>query len=174
MHTDPLDEWIELQRQRPLRPDERERLRSCLARNPPLRKQWEQELALTRLLRDLPDAPVPPHFNATVRAAVQRATTSTRFIDWFLDWIRSPRPATGALAGACALLLLLGGLGYNQHQSYHRARMASSVADISRSVEIAAVAAQLAPAEILRDFEVIYRLSQVRPQADEELLAALQ
>jgi hypothetical protein len=174
MDTHSLDQWIEIRRHRPLLPHEEEGLQACLALDPSLRPRWEEELTLSRLLRDLPDTPVPSNFNANVWAAAQRETIPSRSMARFLTWIRLPRPAFGAATAVCALALLLSGLSYTQYQSFHRARMAASLADISRGVEIAAAGAELPPAEILQDFEAIYRLGQVDSLADEELLAALQ
>jgi anti-sigma factor RsiW len=174
MDTHSLDQWIEVRRRRPLLPHEEQDLQVCLALDPALRSRWEEELTLDRLLRDLPDTPVPSNFNATVWAAAQRQTVPARSLAWTLAWFRLPRPAMGVATAACALVLLLGALSYTHYQSFDRARMAASLADISRGVEITAAGAQLPPAEILQDFEAIYRLSQVRSLADEELLAALQ
>jgi anti-sigma factor RsiW len=174
MDTKPLQQWIEIQRHRPLHPHEKAQLQACLDGDPAFRDCWEQEQALTRLLRELPDAPVPSNFNERVWAAAQCATMPSRpFGRWFA-WLRLPRPAIWSAAAACALTLLLGGLSYTQYQAFHRAQMAASLADIFRGVEIAAVDAQIPPAQILQDFEAIHRLGQVRSLADEELLAALQ
>jgi hypothetical protein len=174
MDTHSLDQWIEIRRQRPLLPHEEEGLQACLALDPSLRLRWEEELSLSRLLHDLPDTPVPSNFNANVWAAAQRETIPARSLARFLAWIRLPRPALAATTAVCGLALLLSGFSYTQYQAFHRARMAASLADISRGVEIAAAGAQLPPAEILQDFEAIYRLGQVQSLADEELLAALQ
>jgi anti-sigma factor RsiW len=174
MHTNPVDEWLEIQRQRPLHPHEEERLQACLSRDPELAARWEQEQALTRLLRELPDVPVPSNFNAKVWAAAQRAAVPTSPLDRIVGWLRLPRPVIGPAMAACVLALLAGGLGYSQYQSVHRAHMAASLVDIARGMEIAAVAAELPAEEVLRDFEAIYQLGRVRSLADEELLAALQ
>jgi hypothetical protein len=173
MDTHSLDQWIEIRRRRPLLPHEEQDLQVCLALDPSLRSRWEEELTLDRLLRDLPDTPLPSNFNATVWDVAQRQTVPARSLARCLAWFRAPRPA-GIATAACALALLLGALSYTHYQSFDRARMAASLADISRGVEITAAGAQLPPAEILQDFEAIYRLSQVQSLADEELLAALQ
>jgi len=51
--------------------------------------------------------------------------------------------------------------------------MASSVANVVRSVEAASGLAQLPPVEVLQDFEAIHRFSQPPVRADLELLDAL-
>jgi anti-sigma factor RsiW len=175
MRTHPLEEWIEIHRRRPLRPGEREQLESLLALDPALRGQWEQEVALTRFLHNLPDAPVPSNFNAAVWAAVTRQPAA---VGWsgpgFLGWLGWPRPGLRLAAAVGAVALLIGGFGHQQYQSFQRSRIAASLTEISRGVEVASAVAQLPPTEVLQDFEAIYSLSHVRSLADEELLAALQ
>ena len=70
----------------------------------------------------------------------------------------------------CALVVFS---GLSLHQSLRRARMASSVASVVRSVEAASELAQLPPVEILQDFEAIHRFGQSPVRADVELLEAL-
>lgn len=169
-----LDQWIEIQRHRPLHPHEQARLQACLDADPALRARWEQEQALTRLLRELPDAPVPSNFNERVWAAAQRATMPSRHSGHWPVWLRLPHPAVWSATAVCVLTLVLGGFGYARYQAFHRAQMAALLVDVFRGVEIAAVDAEIPPEQILQDFEAIYRLGQVRSLADEELLAALQ
>jgi anti-sigma factor RsiW len=175
MRTNPLDEWIEIHRRRPLRSDERERLDSRLAQDAALRAQWEQELALNRILQDLPDAPVPSNFNASVWAAVSREKfVGDRSGAGWLGWLGLPLPSFRLTAAVSAVVLLIGGFSHQQYQSFQRGRIAASLTEISRGVEMTSVVAQLPPTEVLQDFEAIYSLSQVRSLADHELLAALQ
>jgi hypothetical protein len=71
-------------------------------------------------------------------------------------------------------VLLLGSVGFLAHQQRAQNRLALSVADLSRQIELAASATDLPAVQFLQDFDAIYHLSQSRPLADDELLAALQ
>jgi hypothetical protein len=168
----PFDQLVEIIRRRPLTPDEEVRLRDCLERDPSLRARWREETSLTKLLRELPDTPVPSNFNAVVWLAAQASPEAVPLWQRLFDRTHLPRMRLGY--AACLLALLLGGLGYVQYASYNRARIASSVADITRGVDLAATATRLPPLDVLRDFDAIRRLGQLQPLADEELLAALQ
>jgi hypothetical protein len=167
-----LEELIEVHRRQPLDPDQADRLRECIANDPSLQERWNEEIALSRALRDLPDLPLSSNFNARVWSALEAKPRRSRAGAWWVDWIRWPRPAMRF--AAVALAMLLAGLVYTQYQSFSRVRMAASVADITRNVEVAAEVAALPPVEIFRDFDAIYQLSHVGSLADEELLAALQ
>jgi anti-sigma factor RsiW len=167
-----FDQLVEIIRRRPLTPEEAIRLRDCLERDPSLRARWREESALTRLLRELSDAPLPSNFNSVVWAAAQGQPQAASLVQRIFARVRVPRVRLGY--AACLLALLLGGFSYAQYASYNRARIASSVADITRGVDLAATATRLPPLDVLQDFDAIRRLGQVQPLADEELLAALQ
>lgn len=171
-HQQLLEKLIEIQQRQPLDPDQTARLRECIANDPSLQTRWNEEVALTRLLQQLPDLPLSSNFNARVLSALHTQPSRNRSGASLADWFRWPRPA--AQFTAIALVLLLAGLGYTQYQSISRVRMAASVADVTRGVEVAAEVAALPPVEIFRDFDAIYRLTYVGSHADEELLAALQ
>jgi hypothetical protein len=169
-----FDKWLEIGRRRPLSPAEQSQLNLFLARHPHHREEWFQETALTRLLQDLPPAPLSSNFTQRVLAH----TTSTpdnpspRPFQWRFPWPLFPRPALGfALA---SLAVLLGGTSLLIHQQRTQSRLAETVADISRQLEFAASATELPAVDLLKDFDAIYHLSQSQSMADEELLAALQ
>jgi len=63
--------------------------------------------------------------------------------------------------------------GFSLRRWIGRTQMASSVANVVRSVEAASSLAQLPPVEVLQDFEAIHRLSRSPVRADLELLDAL-
>lgn len=123
------------------------------------RSRWEEELALNRVLSQLPDAPVPSNFTHRVWQEIERTTdkpamASSTVLDWFrLNWL--PRIALG--------VLLLGG-GVISLQQYHRAQIAKDVASVSSAATV--------PPQWLQDFDAINRLNP--PPVDNELLAALQ
>ncbi|MEO7299196.1 MAG: hypothetical protein ABI042_11550 [Verrucomicrobiota bacterium] len=117
--------------------------------------QWEEEMAVNRLLSQLADAPVSTNFTARVLHAVQKQEVPATFFRWFpSNWL--PRIGIiGALVGAALLSI-------GQYRASQRAQVAHDIAAVSRSV---------VPQEWLQDFEAINRLSQ--PPVDEKLLAAL-
>lgn len=165
--------WIETLRRRPLSPAEQSELESLLSLDPEQRETWEQEAALTQLLVDLPEAPLSAGFTSRVLDAADLAPSHSRPALPFLRWLRLPRPALG-LATA-ALVVAFGVIGLMIQHERAQARLAHSVADLSRQIELAASATELPAIQFLQDFEAIYRLDQPHPPlADEELLAALQ
>lgn len=169
-----LENWLETIRRRPLSPAEQSQFDEFLRRHPDYRQAWIQEIALTHLLLDLPSPPLSPDFTRRVLAhtAFPTASAEPKPGPWRFRWPELPRPALGfALAG---LVLLLGSVGFLAHQQRAQNRLALSVADLSRQIELAASATDLPAVQFLQDFDAIYHLSQSRPLADDELLAALQ
>lgn len=118
---------------------------------------------LDALLRGLPDKPVASNFTARVlqsvdrHAADQSRERQPRRLWPLFHWL--PRFAVPALALGIGLLV------FQRHQVVARAQMAESVAAFSQVTS-------LPGPEVLKDFEVVRRLSQT-PPADEELLALL-
>jgi hypothetical protein len=55
---------------RPLTPPEEGLLQAYLAGQPEAQAAWEEDLALTRHLQELPDAPVPSNFTSLVFQAI--------------------------------------------------------------------------------------------------------
>lgn len=171
MNDAEFNQLLETAVRRPLTADEETRLRAFLAEQPSAGGRWEKETVLTRLLHRLPDAPLSSNFTAQVLLAVEREeqgrSSAPKVVRW-LDW---RRPAV-RFAATC-LLLGLAGVSYHQYQTFMRAKMAVSLANVTSGVDTAARAAQLQTVELWQDFEPIYRLSHSQAQADEELLAAL-
>jgi anti-sigma factor RsiW len=172
MNASELDQWLDKVRRRPLSPAEADQLESLLAQHPDWREPWRQEETLTRLLASLPEPPLSPGFTPRVLRAIARPTAfPTPTVSW-LAWLRSPRPALGFATAAVALALAALALVTQQRQTQNR--IAHSVADISRQLELAASATDLPAVELLQDFEAIYRLAPTQAHADEELLAAFE
>jgi len=154
---------------RPLAPQESEWLSRHLAELPEVRADWEAGSNLTRLLGQLADIPLASDFTARVLQAVE--VPSARRPRYFWRWLGFGRPALQfAGLAVCAMILFS---GFSLSQRIGRARMASSVANVVRSVEAASGLAQLPPVEVLQDFEAIHRFSQPPVRADLELLDAL-
>ncbi|MCL4178864.1 MAG: hypothetical protein KJ072_14125 [Verrucomicrobia bacterium] len=172
MNHNEFEKWLETIQRRPLSPAEQSQLDDVLARNPDRRLLWLQEIALTRLLVDLPDAPLPPDFTRRVLTATDPTAAPASRAPWRFGWPHLPRPALGfALAG---LVVLFGGIGFLVQQHRAQSHLVISVADLSRQIELVANATDLPAVQVLQDFEAIYHLSQTQPLADDELLAALQ
>jgi hypothetical protein len=165
--------------QRDLNPAEQAHLQKVLTQNPDLTRGWEEDQQLNHLIRHLPNRPISSNFTQLVLQAVTRSEVHAAVLSplpwwtqfWHAAWIR---PA--AIAG---LLICLGSLGYQQHQSRVRWEIARSLVTVSELSKIA-------QPEVVKNFDVIDRLNrrllpvpaQLRsPDAgpvDYALLAALQ
>lgn len=162
--NDPLNRSREkLWRRKPSVAEEAE-LRSKLADDPESRRDFEVEIALTRELNRLADAPVPSNFTARVMQAVEagnaRAPRGSR-LNW--SWFFRSLLPKGAFA---ALAVGAGTFSYHETVLAKREQLAQSVAAVSQ-------VASLPSPEILKDFDAIQRLTPT-PPPDQELLALLQ
>jgi len=167
-----FNQLLETAMRRKLTADEEARLRAHLAVNPSEQAAWEEEMALSRLLRGLPDAPLATNFTAQVLQALERdASKHPSGVPKIFRRFGLRRPAQ-SFAAAC-LILALGMSGYWRYRTVQRERMALALANVARSVETVSHAAPLPPVEMWEDYEPISRLGQTRPEADEELLKVL-
>src|SRR5688572_24458067 len=149
---------------RKLTPEEEARLQALLAAKPAEQREWEQEIALTEQLRQLPDAALSSNFTAQVMQALdtelarQERTghTSSHWLFWFRRWAPKLAPVT--------LALVVGAFSLQRYQLHTREQMAESVRTVFANPDV------LVP-EVAEDFEVIRHLPSV---TDEDLLAALQ
>ena len=156
------DELIRLGMQRELTPEEESRLEAWLAAHPETRAQWEEERALSRALRSLPDVPVSSNFTARVWQAVDlgeaRETRRAHSKSWrhllLLRW----------RWGVAAALLI--SLGLFELRTAKRAQFDKQLRMVSSDL------ARLPGPEVLEDFDAIARLQEVSVTSDEELLAA--
>ena len=153
---------------RKLTSEEEARLQAFLARNPQSRAVWEEEMALSRLLNGLPDAPLASNFTAQVLEAVERDARQ-RNISKLFGWFGLRRPAQRY--AAASLVVVLAGLGYWQYESVRREKMALALHRLAPHFDTPSTAVALAPDELWRNFDAINRLPQSR--TDEELLAVL-
>ena len=135
-----------------------------LAEHPERRAEWDEELNLNHLLRQISDVPISSNFTARVLEAVRRdAQPRSEGAGWrrlvTLGWM--PK-LTVAACVACAGLFL-----YHQHQLAERQELAQNLAEMSRLTSGPAI-------ELLQNFDAIQRLNQVPADVDRELIAALQ
>jgi hypothetical protein len=128
--------------------------------------ELELEATLTRVLTEIPDAPVPSNFAARVLDAVelveQAERRKARSPGWTLNWrLFWPRVA------AVAAVLIFVGLAVQRYETKsHRFTLAQDVVMV-------AVAQPLPSVDALENLDAIQRMSQ-SGHADGELLAALQ
>jgi len=152
---------------RPLTPEEQAQLKAWLARHPEDGPSWEQEARITRMLRDLPEAPLSSNFTAQVMQALDhgfKTSTSHPVTPAWRGLIRAWLPRA-ALAG---LVAVLGGTFYwNDHQQRQ--------SQLTQSLSMAGTLATFPAPAALKDFEAINELTAISPAlVDFELLAALE
>lgn len=153
----------ELSWQRRLSPQEELQLNAYLAAHPEEEADWNQDVALSDFLHQLPDAPVSSNFTARVLQAVEleeKRISRVQERGWTawrtgLRWV-----FRSAIAGSLACIAFFASTQYRLSQQ------AESVRNIS-------VATTTSKVEWLADFDAINRMSRVQSPADEELLAAL-
>lgn len=155
---------LEAQR-RPPTPGEQAQLQRFFATHPDAREDWEEDAALTRVLRDLPEATLSSNFTALVLNAVEREagqrTPSHRWPGWLRLWTWRPRARMATVLVVMALCVLT----YHQYRASARAELAESVAVVS---SVAAL-----PSDVLQNVDAI-SLATPGVEVDVELLMALQ
>lgn len=145
-------------------PAEQAEADAFLARHPECRAEWEEELSLSSLLRQVPDVPVSSNFTARVMDACrqsERRTAKARgaFGHGWSRWL--PRFAAGTAALGLAVL------SYHQHQLAERRELAQNLVEVARLPGGTSI-------ELLQNFEAIQKLNYVPADVDRELIAALQ
>ena len=166
MNDAAFNQLLDTALRRKLTAEEEARVQAFLARDPQARAVWEEEMALSRLLNGLPDAPLASNFTAQVLETVER--DSRRHAPTLLRWFGLRRPAQ-RVAAAC-LAVLLFALGYSHSESVRRERMALALHKLGPHLNTPSQAVALTPDELWNDFDAINRLP---PQTDEALLAVL-
>lgn len=154
------NDWLDEVERRKLSAAEAEALRRALAQSPRERARLEVELALNRLLDGLPKPATSTNFARRVMRAVEAESAAAERARESGAWLRWPRLAW---AGA---VFALGLGGWWQFQGVSRARLAASLADVSRAAAVPGV-------EVLQDFEAIRSLQTSAQPGDVALLAAL-
>ena len=171
MQRSKLEEFLKKDLRAPLRQEDQARLESLLNGNPEAQHEWAEEARLNRLLRQLPDVPVPSNFTSLVVDAVEAERSATadrgrfrpRF--WWRSW-------TWARGMAAAAFLFAGVISVQLYQFAQREQVARSVVAFTEGV----------PQQY---FDVIAHFDEIRilpaslpsvaaqPRFDADLLAAV-
>jgi anti-sigma factor RsiW len=147
-------------------PETLQRLRSDLRGTPSEAAELEDELALNRLLNDLPAPPVPSNLASRVIQQVELESRRPAQRSGWLQALRLPLRWTAPVALAAALTLTLAFTGWWQVRSRDRRNLAESLAMLSRVTAVPGV-------EVFEDFDAIRLLPTSTQPGDVELIAAL-
>jgi anti-sigma factor RsiW len=164
MREDNYKELQELNWRRRLSAAELAEVRKFLAGQPRAAEEWEREEALSRLLEQLPAAPVSSNFTTRVLATVRNseakhATPERPVAPWiFRSW--------WARLAAGVVMVGVGFFSFREYAVSHRTQEAHELVAASRL-------AALPPMEWLNDFDTIQRLDKVKV-ADDDLLSMLE
>ena len=167
-----LDDFLKKDLHAPLQEDELAHLDTLLANNPEAQNAWAEEVRLNRLLRQLPDAPVPSNFTSLVVRAVETEhlrsqSKASKPFSWWRGWNWA---TSGAVAAA---VVLFAGMTVRSYQSSQRAQAAQELAQ-----SFAAISDGAPFFDILTHFDEIRVLpaslplvGTAQPTVDLELLA---
>ena len=168
MNESEFNELRETSWRRKLMPAEELRAQAHLAAHPEAQTAWEEDLALTRQLQDLPNAPLSSNFTSLVLQAVDAQKNQPASIgslaSWWNEWLRrfAPRVALATLTVA------LGVGGIFEYRAYTRKQVVQGVKQF-----LASLPGPVPEAEFAEDFEAIQQLQTVSFSKDDDLLAAL-
>lgn len=147
-----------------LNPEKEAQLHALTGAHP--ETEVEEEIRLTQLLNQLPDAPVASNFTSQVLRSIEleEAKISREHKrGWPARRVGFGWVSRLAVAGFAVLLGLMG---------LHHHHLSTKRAELAQSIEKVSLAGSL-PTEWLENFDTINRLTQTAP-VDEELLALLQ
>ncbi len=162
MNQDPAYQKLqEIAWRRPLTAVEQAELDAWLAQHPDAQSEAETEAALTHVLNQLPDAPLPSNFTARVLQAVQQEENAARRKTTRPTW-RIWRGFLPRLVGAS--LLVLGGFAFWQHRAAQQQQLAATAREVAE-------ARLLVDPVLAKDFEIIAGLTPSEMVADDSLLA---
>jgi len=169
MNDAEFQKLLEISWQRPLRPDEEERLQTFLRWHPERQAAWDEEAGLSLLLQQAPVAPhVSSNFTARVLDRVEREERRREHPVRPSPW-RWWLPRLAGIAVTAALVLM------GARMLFPPGREVASDSWVEE-VRIVSAIADIPNAETLRDFEAIQLLppTELMDKVDMELLAALQ
>lgn len=153
--------------------EEQAKLNEFIAQHPEYREDLELELALTRSLKNLPDAPVSSNFTARVMNSIAaEEPLSLSIPDYITNLVfQLSRTILPKLAAALALILLIG-LSYFSYKEAQKARIAEKLVDLDRIAMIDGKSSILT-VDVFKDFDVIQKIKGDASYVDVELLTAL-
>ena len=166
MNEERHKQLIEASWRRALSPSEEAELQLHLAAHPDKQLEWEDELALSFALNNLPNAPLASNFTSQVLQAVdaeerrrERADSSATRPAWFRRWF--PRFASVGILIASVFA------GFNFYEAHRRSTATEMVSVLSD------ITAAFPSPQVLEDFDAIHELRTAPAFSDEELVAAL-
>jgi anti-sigma factor RsiW len=169
MNDSVFNQLLDTALRRKLTVEEEARLQAFLAQHPQAKAVWEEEMALSQALNQLPEAPLASNFTAQVLRATERDSRRQRHAPKLFRWFGLSRPAQRV--APAFLAVLLAALGYWHYQSTRRERMALALHNLAPHFDTTSTAVALTPDELWNNFDAINRLPQT--QTDEDLLAVL-
>src|SRR2546426_2883957 len=137
---------------RRLSPAEEARVQTYLAAHPQAQADWEDELALTRQLQELPDAPLSSNFTSLVLqnidAQTSRLSKSSSLASRWRAWVGqlAPRIAVATMAVVLGLLVFL----KHEHENDTRRQVAK---DVEKFFNFASLPTSVAGPETFEDFD---------------------
>jgi anti-sigma factor RsiW len=161
---------VEAAWRRQLSSEEKAALASFLALHPEKQTEWGEDLALTEILRQLPQPQVSSNFTArTLEALAAELRHSERSASRAPRWLKWTHRLTPRYAVAVLLVMgsILGVFEYRIHDQKRRVTQ-EMVSTLGRA------AAVLPAPELLQDFDSIQLLGSVSTPSDEDLLAVLE
>ena len=176
MNSGDYEQLLRARQRGELKGVEQERLAALLQSDPKLGAEWQEDVALQRLLKTLPEAPLSSNFTSLVMQQLHRDDAAPQTPSrWALPrfWVR------GLAYGSLALFVGVGTMYYRTMAG--RFDMANSVATVTTVAQLVQPVAMrqqtpvelppMPPVDIWENFEEIRRLPD---QVDTELLLALE
>ena len=146
-------------------------MQAHLSAHPAAQADWEDDLALTRQLQGLPDAPLPSNFTSLVMQAVAAEKPaqppSPRWLEFgWRAWLSRLVPRLALVV----LVVVLGVGSFSRYKDYSRLQVAKAVGEF---LQVANIPGRGPGPEFFEDFDAIQQLRPVSFSKDDDLLAAL-
>ena len=158
---------LEIALRRPLNAGEEARLRTHFLVHPEAQGDWEEQLALHQALHQLPGAPLSGRFNQRVMASLNLEERNADTASIWTVWVAWFREVQWARAAAMSVIVI--GVGVLSQRHYDQ----SSRFELATDLQAVSSVAKLPSVDMLKDFDFINSLGQLRPSADVDLLDAL-
>ena len=150
-----------------LSPEEKARWQISLTGQPETLARLEEEIALNRLLRAVPEAPVSSNFTARVMQLVEREhwkQSTPVLLRFWADYVAF---SWGRKLAFASMVLLLGLVSYQQYQLSARRELAKSILRVSNVLPAADVIEGFSAMDGLRRVSIVHA-------GEPDLLDALQ